>query len=279
MHGLNLFRSGLVMKVGIDAGGTLIKIVKVQDNERSYETTLTTNIDEVIQWLNSETFESISLTGGNAGVIKDQLKQDANTFVEFDAAAKGLHILLEEQGYYLDDYIFSNVGTGTSIHYYDGTEQQRVGGIGTGGGMIQGLGFLLTGIKDYKTLTDTAQQGDRELIDLKVKHIYKDSEPPISGDLTAANFAHVMQHMDEDFSDADKLASVVGVVGEVVTTMSITVAREYQTENVVYIGSSFHNDSLLRKVVEDYTILRGCKPYYIDHGAFSGALGTIYLNA
>ena len=62
----------------------------------------------------------------------------------------------------------------------------------------------------------------------------------------------------------------MGVVGEVVTTMAITLAREFNTENVVYIGSSFNNNPLLRKVVEDYTVLRGFKPFYIEHGAFSG---------
>ena len=71
---------------------------------------------------------------------------------------------------------------------------------------------------------------------------------------------------------------MVGVVGEVITTMAITVARENKTENVVYIGSSFNNNPLLREVIEDYTVLRGFKPYYIENGAFSGALGAIYLN-
>lgn len=145
--------------------------------------------------------------------------------------------------------------------------------------MIQGLGYLLSGLSDYTELTDTAQQGDREFIDLKVKHIYKNSEPPIPGDLTASNFGHVLHNLDKELSAADKLASVMGVVGEVVTTMAITLAREFDTENVVYIGSSFNNNPLLRKVVEDYTVLRGFKPFYIEHGAFSGALGSVYLGA
>ena len=152
-----------------------------------------------------------------------------------------------------------------------------MGGVGTGGGMIQGLGYLLSNLTDYTELTNLAQGGCRDSIDLKVKHIYKDTEPPISGDLTAANFGNVLHHLDENFSSADKLASVIGVVGEVITTMAITLAREYHTENVVYIGSSFNNNHLLREVIEDYTVLRGFKPYYIEHGAFSGALGAIYL--
>ncbi|WP_367121636.1 type II pantothenate kinase [Staphylococcus capitis] len=265
------------MKVGIDAGGTLIKIVQEQGNERFYRTELTTNIDKVIDWLNNEDIESLNLTGGNAGVIAEHIKISAQSHVEFDASSRGLRILLEEQGHHIDTYIFANVGTGTSLHYFDGQDQQRVGGVGTGGGMIQGLGYLLSNITDYTELTNLAQKGDRDSIDLKVKHIYKDSEPPISGDLTAANFGNVLHHLDNNFSSADKLSSVIGVVGEVITTMAITLAREYQTENVVYIGSSFNNNNLLREVIENYTVLRGFKPYYIENGAFSGALGALHL--
>lgn len=265
------------MKVGIDAGGTLIKIVQEQNDKRSYRTELTTNIEKVIDWLNHETIDSLHLTGGNAGVIAENITIPAQIFVEFDASSKGLGILLKEQGHHLENYIFANVGTGTSLHYFDGKDQQRVGGVGTGGGMIQGLGYLLSNLTDYTELTNLAQGGCRDSIDLKVKHIYKDTEPPISGDLTAANFGNVLHHLDENFSSADKLASVIGVVGEVITTMAITLAREYHTENVVYIGSSFNNNHLLREVIEDYTVLRGFKPYYIEHGAFSGALGAIYL--
>ncbi|MCU5746594.1 type II pantothenate kinase [Staphylococcus sp. SQ8-PEA] len=265
------------MKIGIDAGGTLIKIVKDDNGKRTYETTKTSDIDEVIKWLDETECDSISLTGGNAALINSRLNCTASVYVEFDAAAKGVEMLLQEQGHDLNNYIFTNVGTGTSIHYSDGVSQKRVGGVGTGGGMIQGLGYLLTGITDYKQLTDTAQKGNRDIIDLKVKHIYTDTEPPISGDLTAANFGHVLKNLNHTFTPADKLASVIGVVGEVITTMAVTVAREHQTENVAYIGSSFHNNPLLKKVVEDYTVLRGFKPYTVEKGAFSGAIGAIYL--
>ena len=77
------------MKVGIDAGGTLIKIVQEQGNERFYRTELTTNIDKVIDWLNNEDIESLNLTGGNAGVIAEHIKISAQSYVEFDASSEG----------------------------------------------------------------------------------------------------------------------------------------------------------------------------------------------
>ncbi len=266
------------MRIGIDAGGTLIKIAIENEGERSFKVYQTTELETVAEWLNQQPCQDIHITGGNAKTLSERLTCNAQTYIEFDAAAQGVQIFLEEQDIHIDRYIFTNVGTGTSLHLTDGLEQERVGGIGTGGGMIQGLGYLLTGITEYATLTNLALKGNRDIIDLKVKHIYKNDTPPISGELTAANFGHVLLNIDQNFTDADKLASVIGVVGESITTVAIHVAREHQVKDVVYIGSSFHDNPLLQQVVTDYTVLRGFNPHYLKNGAFSGALGTLYLS-
>ena len=53
------------MKIGIDAGGTLIKIVQDDNGKRQYTTKLTTEINDVIEWLEQQSCESISLTGAS----------------------------------------------------------------------------------------------------------------------------------------------------------------------------------------------------------------------
>ncbi|WP_323704197.1 type II pantothenate kinase [Mammaliicoccus sp. Dog046] len=264
------------MKIGIDAGGTLIKVVIENENERTYKKWLSTEIDHVATWLNQLNDVEIFMTGGKAQYLDSLISHEVKRSIEFDATYAGIQLFLEEHDIHLDNYIFSNVGTGTSIHYATKEQQERAGGTGAGGGMIQGLGYLLTQISDYDQLVQTASQGDRDKIDLKVKHIYKGDKTPISGELTASNFGHVLQHMDETFSNEDRLAAVLGIVGETVTTVSIHAAKQFETENVVYIGSSFINNDLLRKIVIDYTVLRGLKPFFIENGEFSGALGSIY---
>ncbi|MGO1989054.1 type II pantothenate kinase [Mammaliicoccus vitulinus] len=264
------------MKIGIDAGGTLIKVVTEMNNERTYKKWLTTEIDQVAEWLSQLDDVDISITGGKAQYLDSLIKHNVKRSIEFDATYKGIQLFLEENDIHLNTYIFSNVGTGTSIHYATTHNQERAGGTGAGGGMIQGLGYLLTQISDYDELVQTALNGNRDKIDLKVKHIYKDDKTPISGDLTAANFGHVLQHINEDFPKSDRLAAVMGIVGETVTTVSIHAARQFKTENVVFIGSSFINNELLKNIVVDYTVLRGLNPYFIENGEFSGALGSIY---
>lgn len=93
------------MRIGIDAGGTLIKIVVENGGQRTYETRLTTDIENVANWLNEQTCSNICITGGNAKALNDLLHCDAKQFIEFDAADKGVELLLKEQGIALERYI------------------------------------------------------------------------------------------------------------------------------------------------------------------------------
>ncbi|TDL95423.1 type II pantothenate kinase [Macrococcus carouselicus] len=266
------------MKFGIDAGGTLVKMVKEENNQRFYSKYLSTEIEEVAEMLKQFPEAEVALTGGKATYLQSLIPQEAFQSIEFDATFKGIQTFLKQYQHPLENYIFTNVGTGTSIHHVERDKQERAGGTGAGGGMIQGLGYLLTGETDFERLVTLAAQGDRDNIDLKVKHIYKGDKTPIPGELTAANFGRVLHTKDHvTYSDADKLAAAVGVVGETVTTVSIHAAREFNAEYVVYIGSSFLGNDLLKEVVMRYTVLRGFRPYFIENGEYSGALGTLKL--
>jgi type II pantothenate kinase len=266
------------MKIGIDAGGTLIKVAIEENGQLTFDKQPSTAIDDVAAWLSTMPDAEVSLTGGKATYLQSLIPQTAFQSIEFDATFRGLQSFLEAHDTPLDNYIFANVGTGTSIHFVDGQNQLRAGGTGAGGGMIQGLSYLLTGLTDFSEVTRLALAGDRDKIDLKVKHIYKGDKTPIPGDLTAANFGNVLHNrVDMTFTPEDKLAAVMGIVGETVTTISIHAAREFNTAHVVYIGSSFLANDLLRDVVMDYTVLRGFKPYFIENGEYSGAVGTMRL--
>lgn len=265
------------MKIGIDAGGTLIKIVIEHNGVLSFEKKNREQIEEVAHWLQSVPEAQVALTGGKATYLSSLIPQQAFQSIEFDATFRGIEYFLEAHNLVLDRYIFSNVGTGTSIHFVDGKEQIRAGGTGAGGGMIQGLSYLLTGETSFDYIVQEAVNGDRDHIDLKVKHIYKGDKTPIPGELTAANFGNVLNHLDDSFTNENKIAAVMGIVGETVTTISIHAAREFKTDHVVYIGSSFLNNPLLQTIVVDYTKLRGFTPHFLHNGEYSGAVGTLKL--
>lgn len=50
------------------------------------------------------------------------------------------------------------------------------------------------------------------------------------------------------------LATTQGLVGEVITTLSIQLAEQHKAEYIVYIGSTLTNNEHLKKVIESYTI-------------------------
>lgn len=259
-------------KIGIDAGGTLVKVAYWENKAIKYRTFSSQNVDDAVSWI-SDNCENpaICITGGKSQLLAEKLNIPAKTIIEFDATTRGIEYLAGQQSYQLgNDFLFVNVGTGTSIHYVSDGEQQRVGGSGVGGGTLMGLSYLLTGIQDYEKIVQFAGEGNRENVDLKVKDIFEGALPPISGDLTASNFGRKNAMIAHNPSKLDILASIIGLIGEVVVTISSQMAEQHNADSIVYIGSSFRTNSLLKNIVEEYTRLIGKEPVFLDIGEYSG---------
>ncbi|UFU00648.1 type II pantothenate kinase [Radiobacillus kanasensis] len=267
----------MTIKIGIDAGGTLVKVAYLDKEEIQFQTFSSQRLDQVTNWISTEFSEAeVCITGGKSELLSKQLQISAQTIVEFEATCKGVGYLAEKQRLTFNNgFIFANVGTGTSIHYMKDGKQERVGGIGVGGGTLLGLSYLVSGETDYEKIIQFSLQGNREKIDLKVKDIFEGAVPPISGDLTASNFGKLSGMMAEKPSDADALASVIGLIGETVVTICIQVAETYQTSDILYIGSTLRSNSILAGIMNSYTKLRGKQPFFLENGEFSGAIGAL----
>lgn len=268
-------RAGAEMNVGIDAGGTLIKVAYTKNGEVHFEKYPIAEIERVADWVNELGDCHICVTGGKSGVLISLLEQPAQEMVEFEATHLGVQMLLEKSGDLEEAYLVTNVGTGTSIHCIQDNEQERLGGTGVGGGTLIGLSHLLTGVTRYEEIVALASQGSRDRIDLKVKHIYEGKEPPISGELTASNFGQNLFAISDELTKEELLATVIGLVGETVSTVSVQAARQCRSSTIVYIGSSFIDNPLLKEVVTSYTILRGSVPVFPENGEYSGAVGAM----
>lgn len=181
----------------------------------------------------------------------------------------------EKEGHTIDQSIITNIGTGTSIHYMDGNTHARVGGTGVGGGTLIGLSTIMTGISDFDEIKANAFKGKREGIDLLVKDIYQGMDTPIDGNLTASNFGKVGITDQREFEQNNVLATTQGLIGEVISTLSIQLAVQHETEHIVYIGSTLIDNEQLVKVIEHYTILKKHKPIFLEDCGFSGAIGAL----
>ena len=265
--------------IGIDTGGTLTKLAYLNEQQELTLTGFPSNeMDLVKEWLEQHPqVEEIGLTGGRTEQLRDVLKtmKSIEYIVEFEATLKGVRYLLEKDGHAIEQSIITNIGTGTSIHYMDGNAHARVGGTGVGGGTLIGLSTIMTGISDFDTIKSHAVQGQREGIDLLVKDIYQGMDTPISGTLTASNFGKVGITESRNFAKQDVLATTQGLVGEVITTLSIQLAEQYKAEHIVYIGSTLTDNEQLKRVIEYYTILKKHTPVFLADCGYSGAIGAL----
>ncbi|SFP87101.1 type II pantothenate kinase [Salibacterium halotolerans] len=265
--------------VGIDAGGTLVKIVYSHEGHLQFEKMATDRIDEIIEWINRRfTNPEIHITGGKAGVFAEACPDRVWRVNEFEATCEGVSWLLEKETLSSgigSGFLVTNVGTGTSIHYVYADSYERIGGSGMGGGTLLGLSYLLTGRSDFETILEMGQQGNGQALNITVGDIYSHETPPISGALTASNFGHTANMKEKEFSSEDYIAAVVRMIGETITTMSVQVADRLGTDTVVYIGSTFAGHDTLKEIIKGYTELRGKTPYFLPRGEYSGAVGAL----
>lgn len=267
------------MKIGIDAGGTLLKIVFIKDDgSHIFRKVPALDIDRFADELNREYPEAeIHLTGGKAEYMGRILTHEVKHAIEFDATYKGLKYLMKEQDLHIERFVYLNVGTGTSFHQADARGQKRAGGTGVGGGTLMGLSYLLTGVEEFKEIVTLAKEGDRDAIDLKVHHIYAGDASPIPGDLTASNFGNVKSGDREKVRHADELRAVIGLVAETVSTVGINLADGFGTRDIVFIGSTLLNNDVMIDTIRYYVSLKGMQPHFIENGEFSGALGVLMV--
>jgi len=268
--------------IGIDAGGTLTKLVYLNDQQEfEFKLFPSSNFNLVKDWIESNPkIEEIGLTGGRTEQLLSVLKtmKSIEYVVEFEATFKGVCHLLKKEGFDLQRGIITNIGSGTSIHYMEGDSYVRVGGTGIGGGTLTGLSALITGILDFNEITAKAASGDRNSIDLFVKDIFEGIDVPIELEphLTASNFGMVSILKDpKRYETNDLLATIQALVGEVISTLSIQFAEHNNADHIVYIGSTLTNNEHLKKVIGNYTLLKKHKPIFLKNSGFSGAIGAL----
>jgi type II pantothenate kinase len=242
--------------VGIDAGGTLIKVAYVHGGALVLQRYPADDIRQAVEFVERTVpGAQLCITGGKSLLMQSLFAREVRQIVEFEATCSGVRYLLARAGLLPETFVLTNVGTGTSIHHVTDGGHGRIGGTGVGGGTLLGLSALLTGVADYSDIVRRSQQGSRDAIDLKVSHIYEGAEPPISGELTASNFGRVPRMgpgrnaVDRDAVSRDAVSNVqsdqVGASG----LMGIPGSMGTPIDNGATSGNGYGVDDLLASVV------------------------------
>lgn len=188
--------------IGIDAGISSTKIIGIENGKRimtpmsvsSNDTTsaiygaigkyLLNNNDASL-----ENIEHIMLTGIGAKDMTSTILGCPTTLVdEFIANGMGARF---DSG--LDHMIVVSMGTGTSMVRVDGDDIRHIGGIGMGGGTIQGLARLLLNTSNMEEISRLAEVGFPSRINLQIKDICNVDIDGLNGDATASLFANVLR--------------------------------------------------------------------------------------
>ncbi|MGV2939028.1 type II pantothenate kinase [Mesobacillus sp. LC4] len=262
-------------RIGIDAGGSLIKIAYEENGILHYRKQPISEMDGALGWLKLvSSNKSIFLTGGRAGKIKAKFFPESEIVDEFSATCEGANYLMRKEGLpAAENSLLINIGTGTSWFKIEGEKYNRVLGSGIGGGTFMGMGRLLADSSDFATLVSLTATGDKGKVDLLVKDLYHPEEPPIPGDLTASNFAKT--ETIHTSSSADEMASFMNMMAETITLLTVQTAALHGKKKVVFIGSTLAGNKPLQDQLGFYCKMSGLDSYFLHNGEFSGALGAM----
>jgi type II pantothenate kinase len=263
------------MKVGIDAGGSLMKIAYQEKNKMHYKKFPIHEMEAAISWLKIVAPNAkAAITGGKAHIIQQNFFPDEQIIPEFQATCEGAKLFLQEEGRETESpFLLVNIGTGTSWHVIKGNEYERILGSGIGGGTFTGLGGILSHEEDFSELTKIANEGDKGKVDLLVRDIYESAEPPIDGNLTAANFA---KGLKVKHSEQDRVASLVNMIVETIVLLTLQAAALHKTKQVVFIGSTLIGNQSMRNGLEYYMKRIGLTSVFLDKGEYCGAVGAYF---
>jgi len=226
--------------IGIDVGISTTKIVGLKEGKPSAPIRITaadpiTSLygafgkylhDNNIQL---EDVEHVMLTGVGAAYVKnDVYGVKTSRCDEFIADALGARYES-----HLDHAIVVSMGTGTSFVMCHGDDIRHIGGIGIGGGTLQGLSRVMLNTSDIKTVSALAMQGDIRHINLLIGDISAQPLPGLPMEATASIFARAQN----DASREDIACGIISLVLQSIGSAAVLAAQGTDCRDMVLIGN------------------------------------------
>ncbi|MBQ3767699.1 MAG: type II pantothenate kinase [Prevotella sp.] len=184
--------------------------------------------------------EQVMLTGVGAAYIDEPVYGIPTQKVD-EFMADGLGARFESG---LSKAIVVSMGTGTSFVQCCGDDIHHIGGIGIGGGTLQGLSRVMLNTRDPKQIQSLAMQGDIHNINLLIGDISTHPLPGLPMDATASLFSKAQY-------DAPKEDLALGIIVMVL-----------QTIGSAAILSSLNSGIKDFVLIGNLTLLPQCKDIY-----------------
>lgn len=226
--------------IGIDVGISTTKIVGLRDGKPSAPIRITA-ADPVTSLygafgkylydngIDLSNVEHVMLTGVGAGYVKNDVFGVATSRCdEFVADALGARYESN-----ISHAIVVSMGTGTSFVMCKDNEISHVGGIGIGGGTLQGLSRICLGTSDIKQVSALAMQGNLKNINLLIGDISAQPLPGLPMEATASIFARAKS----DSPKEDVASGIIGLVLQSIGSASVLAAQGTGCRDMVLIGN------------------------------------------
>lgn len=265
--------------IGIDAGISSTKIIGIENGKRIMTPMIVKSseaspaIDEVLdKYLrdNSDTstdsIEHITLTGIGAKDIAPSINGYPTTAID-EFLANGIGARFDSG---LDHIIVVSMGTGTSLVRVEGDDIRHIGGIGMGGGTLQGLARLLLGSSDMDQITSKANDGDADQVNLLIEDICQGELGNLTGDATASLFAKVQLNTP---TDNDIAAGLIHMVLETIGSAAVLSQLNGGFKDFVLVGGLTVLDAC-RKVFPMLEKLYGVHFHIPKYAPYCTALGA-----
>lgn len=228
--------------VGIDVGGSTTKIVAFDHDMNIVPPMFVTAEDQMTSIYGAfgkftstnniklSEVDKIMITGVGSTFLGEELYGiECEHVSEFKSVGIGGQYLSG-----LNEALVVSMGTGTACVYASGKERTYIGGTGAGGGTITGLSKLMVGVSDINTLSQIAQEGNLENIDLRIGDITNKSiSPTLSETTTAANFGN----LSELATHSDMALGIFNLVFETVGMVAVFAARSCGLRDIVLTGT------------------------------------------
>ena len=133
----------------------------------------------------------------------------------------------------LSKAIVVSMGTGTSFVQCDGDEIRHIGGIGIGGGTVQGLSRVMLNTSDPKQISSLALRGDIRNINLLIGDISSRPLPGLPMNATASLFSKAQY----DAPREDIALGIITMVLQSIGSASILSALNTGIKDFVLIGN------------------------------------------
>ena len=225
---MHIINKKMGIAIGIDVGISTTKIVGLKDGKiisplRIKATDPVTSLYGAFgkylydNKIDLADVDKVMLTGvGSAYIDKPVYGLTTEHAEEF--LADGLGAQYESK---LNRMIVVSMGTGTSLVEYDNGKVKHLGGIGVGGGTLNGLSRLLLKTDDVMQIAALAMQGDIKHINLLIGDISAKPLPGLPMDATASLFAAAQANASREDIALGLICMVLQTVGSAAILSSL----------------------------------------------------------